>query len=607
MSEKTHHIDFEPVGRRGDCPASLSLLDCARQLGVELVNLCGGIGTCGRCQVQILEGDLPSPSAKEIERISPEKLAAGYRLACKFIPQGSVKVRVPPDSLTTPQRTQVEGIESPVEPEPAVKGYPVSIPPASLDDLRADADRLVEALAIDYGIEIERIDLDALRKLSPLLRANQWQVQAMVREGELISISPPGTRPLGMAVDLGTTKIAGYLLDLETGHTLASRGSMNPQIAYGEDVIARQDIAIGNETEAKKLSDLVIETLNDMAEGMCKEINAAPADIMEMVLVGNTAMHHLLLRLPVKQLAMAPYVPNVKQALDIKARDIGLRIAPGGYLHLLPNIAGYVGADHVAMVLATGVYKETERTVLALDIGTNTEVCLAHNGTLTSLSCASGPAFEGAHITHGMRAAKGAIERVRIDDGQILIQTIGETEPVGICGSGILDTLAELANAGIVEKSGKMKDHPRVRGERATREFVLVSEEEQHDGRPALTFTQKDVRELQLAKGAIRTGVDVLLDSQNITADDLDQVIIAGAFGTYIGVESAMTIGMLPRIPRERVEQVGNAAGMGAKLCLISTTQRRIAKEFAARIKYLELAIYPKFSSYFAKSMYVEG
>ena len=605
---QTYHIDFEPVGRRGECPAGQDLLESARQLGVDLVNICGGAGTCGRCKVQILEGEIPEPTDKDLKFFSDADLAAGYRLACRVVPQSNLKVRVPAESLTTPQRTQVEGIEVPVEPEPPVRVYPVELDPSWLEDLRADWERLAEALDKQHQITVTLADLWALRQLSPILRVDrkQWRARAAVRGDELIGVLAPEAPVLGLAVDLGTTKVAGYLLDLGTGATLASRGKMNPQIAYGEDVIARQDYAIESEAGAEKLSRLVIDTFNEMAAEMCTEIGAQPADILETVVVANTAMHHLMLRLPVKQLANAPYVPNVQQALDIKARDLGLQTAPGSYLHLLPNIAGYVGADHVAMMLATEVYQVTEGAILALDIGTNTEVCLAHNGTLTSLSCASGPAFEGAHIRHGMRAASGAIERVRIHDGQVEYQTIGDAPAVGICGSGILDILAQLADAGVVLNSGRMNtDHPRVRGEGGQREFVLVSAEEQPDGRAEVTFTQKDVRELQLAKGAIRTGVDALLESQQITIQDVDQVLIAGAFGSYIDVESAIRVGMLPALPLERVEQVGNAAGMGAKLALISMTQRRLAQEFAARVRYIELAAQPNFSQLFAQSMYV--
>jgi len=329
--------------------------------------------------------------------------------------------------------------------------------------------------------------------------------------------------------------------------------------------------------------------------------------------VGNTAMHHLLLKLPVQQLVQAPYLPAVQQALDVKARELGLQIAPGAYVHLLPIIAGYVGADHVAMLLATGLH-QAEGVVLALDIGTNTEVCLADNGRLTSLSCASGPAFEGAHIRHGMRAAEGAIEHLRIVDGRVEYQTIGQAPAVGLCGSGILDTLAQLFQAGIVDARGRMGDHAYVRGEGRAREFVIVAGKDtegsaplqQGQGeRPAITFTQKDVRELQLAKGAMRTGIQVLLQIHGLSEQEIDRVIIAGAFGTYIDIGSAMSIGMLPRLPLERFRQVGNAAGMGAKLALVSASKRAEAQELARRVGYVELATIPNFSHVFAQSMYL--
>ena len=597
------YIDFEPVGRRGECTAGQTLLDSARQLGVELVNLCGGVGTCGRCKVQVLEGAISEPSEKDRKSFSAEELAAGYRLACRAVPQGDCKVRIPPESLSTPQRTQVEGLVVPVTPEPPVRVHTVSLVPSSLDDLRADADRLIGALMEQAAVSVSKVDFAALQQLSVQLREQAWQVRVAVRDQEVLGLLAPGRQALGLAVDLGTTKIAGYLLDLESGRTLSAKGIMNPQIAYGEDLIARMDHAFQGPAEAAQMQELVVESLNSLAADLCTQASADPGDILEAVLVANTAMHHLLLRLPVRQLAMAPYVPAVGHALDIKAREIGLEIATGGYLHLLPNIAGYVGADHVAMVLATGVHQKETGAVLALDIGTNTEVCLAHDGTLTSLSCASGPAFEGAHIRHGMRAANGAIERVRLVDGMVEFQTIGDVAPVGICGSGILDTLAELVRVGVVSANGRMNDQDlRVRGEGAQREYVLVDED---DDRPAVTFTQKDVRELQLAKGAIRTGIDVLLESRNLAPHQIDQVIIAGAFGSYIDVASAMGIGMLPEIELVRFRQVGNAAGMGAKLALISMSKRAEAQALADHVRYIELATAPGFSNIFARSMYV--
>lgn len=595
------YVDFEPVGRRGDFPAGTSLMDCARQLGVGLVSLCGGVGSCGRCLVQVLEGDVSPPTPAE-EKLLGQRLAQGYRLACHTVPLGHCKVRVPPESLSAPQRTQVEGEEVPLTPDPVVQSHLVRLSPPSLEnnDLLADADRLLLALTRE-GLSMSRVDLALLQSLSPRLRALGWQAKAAVRDQELIALLPTDATPLGLAVDLGTTKIAAYLVNLETGQTLSARGLMNPQIAYGEDVVSRMAYARQGPSYAERLQGVVVEALNQALAGMVAEVDRGTGDVVEAVVVGNTAMHHLFLRLPVEQLAQAPYVPAVTSALDVKAREVGLDIAPGAYIHLLPNIAGYVGADHVAMLLATGV-TQAEGTVLALDIGTNTEICLNHRGRLTSVSCASGPAFEGAHIKHGMRAAEGAIERVRLADHRVEYQTIGGAEPVGLCGSGILDCLAELYREGIIDARGRMGEHPRVRNGDDGREFVLVSEEERA-GRPAITITQKDIRELQLAKGAIRAGIEVLLEAQGITAQEIEQVIIAGAFGTYISVESAIGIGMLPSLPVERFRQVGNAAGTGARMALISRGKRSEAQAIARRVGYLELAAEPHFMLTFARAM----
>jgi len=308
--------------------------------------------------------------------------------------------------------------------------------------------------------------------------------------------------------------------------------------------------------------------------------------------------------LPVRQLALSPFVPAVSSALDIKARDLGLHIAAGAYVHLLPNIAGFVGADHAAMLLATDAWQD-EGITLALDIGTNTEVSLIAGGKITTVSCASGPAFEGYHIKHGMRAASGAIERVQLADDNIQYQTVDKAPPVGICGSGLLDAIAQLYLTGVVNESGRMlQSHPRVRNGQKQREFVLIGDEER-SGQPAIVITQQDVRELQLAKSAIRTGIQVLLDTGGYSEDEISQVTIAGAFGTYIDVSSAITIGMLPAIPLNRFQQVGNAAGMGAKMALISLSKRADGAAVASRVRYIELASAPDFTQTFVQAGYL--
>jgi uncharacterized 2Fe-2S/4Fe-4S cluster protein (DUF4445 family) len=597
------HIDFEPVGRRGSRPPEESLLEAARGLGVDLISICGAKGTCGRCRVQLLDGKLSPLTPAEEQELSPHEVRDGYRLACQACPQSDVKLFVPAESLSTPQRTQVEGHEVWVAPDPVVRAYVVQVAPPSLDNLTADADRLMTAVQAQHGAVCSTVDIAVLRTMSPRLRSSDWHVQASVRDGECIALRPPPTPQLGLAVDLGTTKVAGYLLDLDNGRTLASEGIMNPQIAYGEDVITRIQHALRSPGEAAKMQQLAMQAITTLVTDMCAQVKAAPQDIVDAVIVGNTAMHHLLLHLPVEQLVMAPYVPAVSSALDVKARDIGLRLAAGAYVHLLPNIAGYVGADHVAMILGTEVWK-ARGVVLALDIGTNTEICLVNNGAMTSVSCASGPAFEGAHITHGMRAAAGAIERLRMVDDRLEYHTIAGAPPVGLCGSGILDALAQLFLHGVVDSTGRMGAHPRVPTDDAQREFVLISEEERAGG-AAITITQHDVRELQLAKGAVRTGIQALVEANHLSDEDIDEVIIAGAFGSYIDVSSAIAIGMLPSLPLERFRQVGNAAGTGARLALISRVQRVEADSIARRVRYIELAAIPNFQDLFSQAMYL--
>jgi uncharacterized 2Fe-2S/4Fe-4S cluster protein (DUF4445 family) len=314
--------------------------------------------------------------------------------------------------------------------------------------------------------------------------------------------------------------------------------------------------------------------------------------------VGNTAIHHLLLGLPVKQLATAPYVAAVSSAVDIKVSDIGLSFAPGAYVHIPGNIAGFVGADHTADLLAVDALRIKD-TVILIDIGTNTEISLIHKGEVSSVSCASGPAFEGGHIRCGMRAAAGAIERLRIENGKVEYQTIDDASPCGICGSGVLDGLAEMYRSGIVDKGGRMSDKLKVRSDNGQREFRLVDNERN------ISITQGDVRELQLAKAAIRSGIQILLEADGLTDNDIERVIIAGAFGTYIDVASAIIVGMLPPLPRERFTQVGNAAGMGAKLALISIEKRREAKEIARRAHYIELATAPYFMQTFTQACFL--
>lgn len=588
-------IDFEPIGRRGQCKAKQTLLDSARELNVDLVSICGGVGSCGQCKVQIIAGKVSKRTPEEEGELSAKELEQGYRLACQVYPLNDVKVHVPPESLTAPQRTQVEGLEVDVVPEPPVRATDIQLTTPTLDSPIPDDVNLLTALGISTG----KLDFHLQQTLSRQLRDLDWSVSAAIRGDEIVAVAAPGTKWVGLAVDIGTTKIAAYLVELETGKTLAAKGIMNPQISYGEDLITRIVAASASPADSAKLQGLLVDALNQLAIDLCAETGLNVENIVEAVVVGNTAIHHLFLGLPVKQLGLAPYIPATTAGVDIKAREIGLKLAPGAYLHMLPNVAGYVGADHVAMLLATRT-ADAEKTTLAIDIGTNTEICLNYKGKLTSVSCASGPAFEGAHIKFGMRAAPGAIEHVRLENNRLEIQTIGAEAPVGVCGSGLLDVVAQLRLNGILDRSGRMNEHPRIRKEKVA-EFILV----ERPGQEPITISQKDVRELQLAKGAIRAGIQALVAAVGLTEIDIEQVIVAGAFGTFIDLGSAITIGMFPPLPLECFSQVGNAAGTGARLALISTSQRAKAAEIALHDGYIELASVPNFQRKFADATYL--
>lgn len=601
-------MEFEPLGRRGGCRRGETLLEAAQRNGVQLVSVCGGMGSCGSCRVRVLEGDVSPPTQSEAEHLTPSDLATGWRLACQAKCLGPVRVFIPPETLAHNYRLQLEGLEAPWDLSPQVKGEEMSLSPPNLSDPRADADRLLDRLQGD-GTPCKAVDLWALRSLPVVLRENAFKVKVALRDGEVIGVHPPGTPFLGVAVDLGTTKIALYLVDLEGGRTLVAKGIPNPQISFGEDIITRLHKAIRDPEVAKEMQRVVVLALNDEIRGLCDQVGALPGQVMEMVLVGNTAMHHLFLGLPVGQLALSPFVPAVSTALEVKARDLGLRLGEGAYVHLLPNIAGFVGADHVAALLATGVWRE-EGPVLLLDIGTNTEISLVKGGRIFTASTPSGPAFEGGHIKHGMRAASGAIEKVRIKGEEVWYRTIDDEPPVGICGSGIIDTVAQLLMAGILDERGRLLDvHPRVREGEGGKEFVLV---EGRGGRD-IVMTQKDIRELQLAKASIRAGILGLLEEAKVEEWELKRVYIAGAFGTYIDVQSAVTIGMLPPLPLDRFIQVGNAAGVGARLALLSRERRREAEEITRRVHYVELASSARFQrlllegSYFGKYTIKEG
>ena len=583
-------IDFQPMGRKGDCREGESIMECARRLDIDIAGVCGGRGTCHSCRVQVTKGTLSEPTGREKEAFSEKELEDCWRLACQARPSSNCLVVISLESMSASQRVYLEGMEMVVAPDPAVRAYHLKLNAPTLEDQLADADRLMAALRAQHQVTTEGIDMAVLRTFSPKIREWGWECQVSVRDKEIIAVSPWPSRQLGMAVDLGTTTIASYLVDLTDGKTLASLGAVNPQVTYGEDIISRVDHAIKSPEDGLRQQKLVTDKISELAADLCKEAGTSTGDIMEAVIVCNTAMHHLLLNLSVRQLVLAPFTAAASLPMDIKARDLGIKLGPGAIVHIPPVITGFIGSDHLAMLLAAH-RKKNDELVIAIDIGTNTEISMLIGDEITTTSCASGPAFEGGHIKHGIRAAEGAMERLRITDDAIDYQTINSAPPIGICGSGIMDGLAQLYLAKIIDPGGRFdKDNPRVRiNDKNQAEFVIVDQESE-GARSSIVITQKDIRELQLAKAAIRAGIRLLLETSGFEEEQIKQVIIAGSFGTYIDLSAAVTIGLLPDLPMDSFSQVGNAAGMGAKQNLISQARRQETQNIADRINYIELA-----------------
>lgn len=599
-------VDFEPVGRRVRVSAGQTILEAARGMDLfadgGVTAPCGGKGLCGRCRVRVTEGNLSPLTEAEKRLLTEEELATGYRLACQAVVQGPVKVEIPPESLTGRQELQVNGEDIAVAPDPAVKRYRLELQSTTINFPLPVWQQVERTLMDDYGLPAMRVDLALLRCEPVLAAGGAATVTVRGREAGNIFWSAAAPKPVGLAVDLGTTKVAGFLMDLASGAVLASEGIMNPQIAYGEDVMSRLAYALESGENYRRLTRVIIDGLNRLLHTLAGKAGVFLQTVEDAVIVGNTAMHHLLLGLPVGQLARAPYVPAATVPVEVKARELGLDMAPGAVVYLMPPVAGFVGGDHVAMILGSRI-DEAKALTLGLDIGTNTEIVLARGGEMLSCSCASGPAFEGAQIQQGMRAVDGAISLVRLTGGgrEVYFETIGGQPPLGICGSGVLDAVAELYREGVINDNGRLdRSHPRVRlaGEKKVAEYLLVPAEQSGAGHD-LVLTQKDIGEIQLAKAAIASGTKLLLKEAGLKEEDIGQVVVAGAFGTHLQLASALAIGMFPALSPKRFRQVGNAAGTGARLALLSMTERRRAEVVARRVKYLELTAVPGFGDTF--------
>ncbi len=605
-------VTFEPYGTKSEFKKCVLLLDALKSVGLNVRSDCGGRGICGKCRIIVKDSSrISSIVEAEKERLSPSELRSGYRLACCTSVIHDATILVPEESRVLERKFLIEGTEKPVAVDPAIRKFYAMLKKPTLSDVRSDVRRLIDFLQDTYGLKIATVDYEVEKLLPEILRKADWKVTVSARNNtEIVSVESGDTSEeiFGIAVDIGTSKIVGYLSNLETGKLLSVSSSDNPQVVCGEDVISRLLFASKGEDQLRELQKLAVKGVEVVIEQACKKSACNLEHIYEMMVVGNTAMHHLFLGLQPKYLGTSPYVPVLSEAVDIKARELPVHLNPSASIHVLPVIAGFVGADAVADIISTEIYRSS-RLSLVIDIGTNTELILGNRVKLIACSCASGPAFEGAHIKCGVKAVKGAIEKLQIapSNYRVRYQTVENAKPIGICGSGIIDTVADLLKCRLIDKSGrfsKSSTTSRLRIKNGKKEFVLVSQQE--GAARDIVVTQKDIEQVQLAKAAIYAGCSVLMKKRHVRPHDIENVFLAGAFGNFINIDNAKLIGMLPHISTRKIKFVGNAAGSGGRMALISTKHRQIARLVARKVQYVELGSDKNFEKEFTSAMFFQ-
>jgi uncharacterized 2Fe-2S/4Fe-4S cluster protein (DUF4445 family) len=627
-----HTVIFQPSGSRTQIADGTTILEAARKSGVGIEAVCGDHLVCGKCRVKIVEGNNPKfgiessiknicePSEGDIKVLNKKRddVSQNIRLACSTTVHGDLLVFVPEASRTGKQIVSKAAGDYKIKVKPAVTKYYVELEEPSLDDSWGDFERLEKALQKNFKLKKLDIDYWALRQLADSVRNADWKVTVtLLNKKTIIRIEAGDTvaTNLGMAVDIGTTSVAGYLTDLNTGKVVATESMMNPQVALGEDVMSRiTHCMLNEETGLQELQDSIKEGLNTLIEKACKTSGCSPHDIAEMVLVGNTAMHHVLLGINPEFMGVAPFPPAIHHSVDVNAERFGLNILPAGNIHVLPNEAGFVGADNVGCLLADEPHKREEFTLL-IDIGTNGELVFGNKDKLMSCSSATGPALEGAQIEYGMRAAPGAIEKIKIDEKtfECTYKVIGNENwsdgktdmgAKGICGSAIIDAVAELFVRRIIMKSGFFNEKiesPRVRKNASgLAEYVIAWKHETSIGED-IVVNQADVRAIQLAKGALYAGCKMMM--RQFGKEVPDRLVMAGAFGSHIDKVQAMVMGMIPDCALEKIEYIGNAAGDGARIALVNIDKRKEANDVAMKVEYIELALRDDFNERFGEAM----
>ncbi|HOP08773.1 MAG TPA: ASKHA domain-containing protein [Candidatus Methanofastidiosa archaeon] len=597
-------VSVSPFDKSIDIESGKTVLDALNILGIPIEVICGGKGTCGKCKVIIEDQENVSPlSAMERKLLSDKELCEHYRLACLVAVNDDVSVFVPEFSLQRELRILANGQTVDVVLDPPVKKVNLLLPKPVLGDHISFEELVVSGL----GLEGCGIDYMAIKNISETIKDSNFDIDVVFLNKNIISVMPhnnPG-KIYGAAMDIGSTTVVIYLMDLQTGEVVDIESMLNPQVRYGEDVISRITYSI--QYGIKDVHDIILEGVNSMLRTLCQRNDIDSNSVVEMTVVGNTAMHHIFLNIQPKSISLSPFTPTVKKSLDLKARDIGLMINPSANIHVLPVIAGFVGADTVGVLMATDMY-HSDQVALAIDVGTNGELVLGNRDKMVSCSCAAGPALEGGEIKFGMRASPGAIEDVVINKYTLEpeYKTIKNKKPVGICGSGIIDVVAEMLKIGIINSSGRMVDlgSDRIRKDPSTGLLEYVLEWKENAGIDKdIVITAADVREVQLAKGAIYSGALILVERLGIGFEDLDKIYLAGAFGNYIDIENAVRMGLLPDIPLEKIKSVGNAAGEGAKLSLLSNLKRSEENKLSKVVSYIELASHDDFQNIFVNSL----
>ncbi len=585
-------LKFVPSGQEVRVPPGVSVFDAASWNGLAIDSTCGGHGTCKKCKIQILEGEVPI-SNLDIRAFSSEQLADGWRLACVARANTNLKVDIPP--LSTRPKAATVGVGRQVILRPAVQKRYVELAEPSLHDQAMDLERL--QAAID-DIEFT-VDLDVLKTLPTILRASRWKVTAVINDDVLIAVEPGDTTALSYAVafDLGTTTVVATLLDLVTGTPVAVKSMLNKQQPFGADVISRISATMMDKNALGLMQKAALDTLNELVSEVCAESGVASANIYDLAIAGNATMMELLLGIDPEPVGVAPFITVTRDWPVLRASEIGLSVPSGARCYIFPLFGAYVGGDIVAGALATGMDRD-KRVRLLIDVGTNCEIVLSDGDKILATAAPAGPAFEAASISCGMRAADGAIEVIQVTTEEVTLGVIGEVAPVGLCGSGLVDAVYALHKVGLIDDSGRFATNevaqqiaPAIAARLITRDneeraFVLAWEDDQ----PSVYLSQRDVRELQFAKASIATGWRLLLDELGLTDDDVQQVLLAGSFGSYLSPASAIGIGLVPKLPVARIVSAGNVAGEGAKMVLLSQAERHGANALLAEVAYVELS-----------------